>query len=129
VFGQRGRFFGVVFEQPPHVDHKLASRILRAALAGEVTDPPANEVLVGLAMFDSDRGFVEDWCVRIGRSAPDLWLRGLASLCVASHLARRFGVVSEEAVSLVRELAVNNEMRAINPQVLDALDDLEQFVG
>lgn len=58
-----------------------------------------------------------------------MWLRGLASLCVGSHLARRFRTVSPEAASLVRELAVDDELRAVNPQVLDALEDLDLFVG
>jgi hypothetical protein len=58
-----------------------------------------------------------------------MWLRGLASLCIGSHLARRFGAVSPEAAELVRELAVDSELRAVNPQVLEALEDLDLFVG
>jgi hypothetical protein len=37
--------------------------------------------------------------------------------------------VSPEAAQLVRELVVDDELREVNGQVLDALEDLDLFVG
>ena len=84
-------------------------------------------MLIGLALFDDDREYLERWCIRVGREAPDLWLRGSAALCVGTHIARRFGTVSDEAAQLVRDLAEDDAVRNANPQVIDALDDLEIF--
>jgi hypothetical protein len=121
----------VRYEEPPHLDHTAASLILEAALQGEMPQEPKeqepNSVLVGLALFDDDAGFVEAWCLRVGREAPDLWLRGTAALCIGTHLARRFGRASPDAEQLVRDLAENDAVRCVNPQVGDALEDLEHF--
>jgi hypothetical protein len=81
----------VRYEEPPHIAHDEADQVLRAALRGETTQPDVNSVLVGLALDDDDRAFVERWCVRIARRAPDLWLRGLASLCIGRRAAIRRG--------------------------------------
>src|SRR5947208_3037334 len=113
------------YEEPPHLDHSEASAVLSEALGGSAGGLPPSSVLVGLALNDEDRAFVERWCVRIGHSAPDLALRGVAALCVG-HLARRFGEVSGEAADLVRTLAADEAVRKANPHVLDAVDDLEQ---
>jgi hypothetical protein len=117
----------VRYEDPPNPDHDEANRVLLAALEGRETDPDANSVLVGLALYEDDLEFVEHWCVRVAREAPDRWLRGLASLCIGSHLARRFRAVSPEAAALVQQLATDEEMRAIYPQVVDAAEDLAMF--
>jgi hypothetical protein len=117
------------YEDPPLPSHHEADELLSAALRGEHTEPDANSVLVGLALYDGDRAFVEDWCVRLAEGAPDQWLRGLACLCIGSHLARRFGVVSDRAASLVRTMAEDSAVVAANAQVLDARDDLDLFVG
>lgn len=114
------------YEEPRHLDHGAASVVLEQALEGIVARPHPNSVLVGLALFDEDRAYVEDWCIRLGNTAPDLALRGLASLCVG-HLARRFGTVSDEAAAVVRRLAHDDAVRQANPQVLDGLDDLKRF--
>jgi hypothetical protein len=77
----------VRYEEPPYLSRDEADRVLSSALDGQATSPDANSVLVGLAMFDADRAFVESWCIRIADLAPDLWLRGLACLCIGTHLA------------------------------------------
>jgi len=117
------------YKEPPHLDHEAASLILHAALDGGVTVPSATEVLIGLALFDEDREFVESWCDRIGRSAPDLWLRGTASYCIAGHLARRFQIVGDDAASLVRDLAVDNQVRDVYPAVEDMPEEMESWIN
>ncbi|TYC09112.1 hypothetical protein FXF65_36190 [Actinomadura syzygii] len=65
----------------------------------------AADWLVGLALRCDDREYVERWCLRIGNGLPPGHpLLGLSALCVG-HLSRRFGVVSDEARTLVEELA------------------------
>ena len=120
-------FCPVRYREPRHVPHDEAVRVLEAAIRGANPDGEANSVLVGLALTCDDRTFVEQWCMRVGRESPDLWLRGLASLCVGSHLARRFGFVSPEAVTFVRELAGDSQVREVNSQVESALADLDAF--
>ena len=118
----------MTYRDPPLVSHAHADAVLSAALRGETTDPNANSVLVGLALYGDDRLYVENWCIRIAETAPDQWLRGLACLCIGSHLARRFRVVGDRAAALVRAMASDPAMVAINGQVLDALDDLNLFL-
>jgi hypothetical protein len=110
----------VRYEEPPHIAHDEADQVLRAALRGETTQPDVNSVLVGLALDDDDRAFVERWCVRIARRRTCGYeaLRHCALV-----VARRFGEVSDEAAALVRELAADETMRSINGQVLDAAAD------
>jgi hypothetical protein len=115
---------GVRYEQPPLLPHDEASRVLAAALrGGGAAGPDAASVLVGLALSDDDRAFVEAWCVRLAREAPDLELRAVACLCIGTHLARRFGEVSDEALAVVHERAA-----AGDSQALDAAEDLEIFL-
>ena len=117
------------YEDPPLLRHAEADEVLRAALRAVNTSPYENSVLVGLALYDDDRAYVEDWCVRLAEQAEDLWLRGLACLCIGSHLARRFHVVGDRAAALVRAMADDPAMVAVNGQVLDARDDLDLFVS
>ena len=105
-----------------------AEAILLAALGGDDPESQANGLLVGLALHDEDQYWVEDWCVRIGRSAPDPYLRGVASVCIG-HLARRFGAVGAEARALVHELARTPDVRAAYRGVDDAVADLEHFTS
>lgn len=119
----------MTYEDPPLLSHAKADAVLSAALRGESADLDPNSVLVGLALYDDDRLYIENWCVRIADAAPDQWLRGLACLCIGSHLARRFRVVGEHAAALVRDMANDSAMVAVNGQVLDALNDLDLFLG
>ena len=124
----RGTVTSVKYEDPPLLHHDEADKVLEAAIRVESTSPYDNSVLVGLALYDDDRAYVENWCVRVAEQADDRWLRGLACLCIGSHLARRFGVVSERAAAVVRTMADDPALVAVNGQVLDALEDLEIFV-
>ncbi len=87
------------YEEPPHLTPEQAGPILTAALSATETDE-ASPVLIGLALFDDDRSFVEQWCVRLGRDARDPWLRGSAALA-AAHLAHRFQTLDAEARQMV----------------------------
>jgi hypothetical protein len=118
----------VRYEEPPYLSRDEADRVLSSALDGQATSPDANSVLVGLAMFDADRAFVESWCI-----ASPTWRRiyGLAvsPASVSVPISRRFGAVSERAAETVHRLAADPQMRSINPQVLDARDDLLRFTS
>ncbi|WP_244298682.1 hypothetical protein [Micromonospora cremea] len=50
------------YENPPLVSHGLADEALTAALEGRDQALEPNSVLVGLALYDDDRLFVERWC-------------------------------------------------------------------
>jgi hypothetical protein len=114
----------VRYEQPPHLHPDEAQPILAGALGATDTDE-ASAVLIGLALFDDDRTFVEEWCVRLGREASDPGLRGSAALA-AGHLARRFHALQPETCEMVEEVAADPE---VDGRKYDALDDLRQFLG
>jgi hypothetical protein len=116
------------YEDPPLLSHAEAVPVLERALRAPVAENLAFHVLVGLALHDDDRAFVERWCVALGQRAPDLAYRGLAALCIG-HLARRFREVSRVAAELVRALAQDEAVVRANSSVLDGLDDLEQFMS
>jgi len=62
-----------IYEDPPLVPHGLADEALTAALEGREQALSPNSVLVGLALQDHDRVFVERWCNRIAHDSADLW--------------------------------------------------------
>lgn len=104
--------------------HGLADEALTAALEGTDQALEPSSVLVGLALYDDDRVFVERWCCRVARDSADLWLVATASLCLG-HLARRFGYLEPQSVVLVRQLA---ERPDLDGRVLSALDDVTFFL-
>jgi hypothetical protein len=112
------------YEEPPHLTPEQAGPILMAALSATETDE-ASTVLIGLALFDDDRSFVEQWCVRLGREARDPWLRGSAALA-AAHLARRFQTLDAEARQMVEDVVADPE---VDGRKYDALADIRQFLG
>lgn len=107
------------------MSHAAADAALGAALAGR---PPAHEpnaVLVGLALYDEDRVFVEAWCRRVAEESRDRVLVGTAALGLG-HLARRFRELEPGSVMLVERLA---ERRDVDGRVFSALDDITLFVA
>lgn len=104
--------------------HGLADEALTAALEGRKQALSPNSVLVGLALQDHDRVFVERWCNRIAHDSADLWLVATASLCLG-HLARRFGHLEPESIRLVHQLA---ERTDLDGRVFSALDDVTFFL-
>jgi hypothetical protein len=103
---------------PLRVDHATGGAILRSALKGESARPHPHAVLVALSLHDEDRAFVENWCLCLGRDAPDPGMRAVAALGI-SHLARRFRTVSPEATDLVRRLAGDRVVREAHSHVVE----------
>jgi hypothetical protein len=110
---------------PLRVDHATGESVLRRALERKPARPHPHSALVALSLHDEDRVFVEGWCLRLGRAAPDPAMRAVASLGI-SHVARRFGRFSPEAAELVRKLAADEVLRDTH-LVEDALRRLERF--
>ncbi|MFI7285521.1 hypothetical protein ACIBRY_02440 [Streptomyces anulatus] len=79
------------FHNPPALPHDEVVEVLDRALRDRSHESEAAGVLVGSALNDDDREFVESWCVRVGtRAVSGSPLLGLAGLCLG-HTARRFG--------------------------------------
>lgn len=118
------------FENPPALPHDVVVEMLERALGDPAYEPEASSVLVGSALNDDDREFVEHWCVQVGtRAAPGSPLLGLAGLCLG-HTARRFGCLSDEAVALAESLAVRAEADPsdVDGRALDGRDDIRMFL-
>jgi hypothetical protein len=113
----------VRYEKPPHLPHDQADAVLEQALTATETSH-ASAVLIGLALYDDDRAFVERWCRRLGRDAADPALRGSAAVA-AADLAKRFGTLAPETEAMVRAVAADP---AVDGRKRDALADVERFV-
>jgi hypothetical protein len=103
---------------------------LERALGDQVHEPEAASVLVGSALNDDDREFIEHWCTQVGmRAAPGSPLLGLAGLCLG-HTARRFGCLSDHALTLAESLAARAETDPtdVDGRALDGLDDIRTFL-
>jgi hypothetical protein len=112
------------YEDPPHLEPDRAQPILEAGLDARNSDE-ASAVLLGLALYDDNRPFVEGWCVRLGREARDPSMRGSAALA-AGHLARRFQRLEPETRAMVEAVAADPD---VDGRKYDALDDVRQFLG
>ncbi len=111
-------------------NHEVAAEALERALRDRSHEGEAAGVLVGSALNDDDREFVEHWCVQVGtRAVPGSPLLGLAGLCLG-HTARRFGHLSDEALALAESLAVRAEADAsdVDGRALDGFDDIRSFL-
>jgi hypothetical protein len=118
------------FENPPPLPHAIVVEVLNRALADRSGETSAADVLVGIALHDGDREFIERCCVEVGtRAAPGSPLLGLAGLCLG-QVARRFGQVGDEAVALAEALAVRAERDPadVDGRALDGLGDIRAFV-
>jgi hypothetical protein len=118
------------FENPPALPHEVVAEALGRALEDRAHEFEAANVLVGSALNENDREFVERWCVEVGtRAVSGSPLLGLASLCLG-HIARRFGHLSEEALALAKSLATRAEMDPtdVDGRALDGLDDIRSFL-
>jgi hypothetical protein len=86
--------------------------------------------LVGIALNDDDRAFIERCCNEVGtRAAAGSQLLGLAGLCLG-HTARRFGQLSQGAVALAEALAIRAELDPsdVDGRALDGLDDIRSYL-
>src|SRR3712207_3932229 len=115
------------YEDPPLLTHAEADEVLGAALRAEAAPYEAHAAIVGLALYDDDRQYVESWCLRLAQSAADVRLKGTAALGIG-HLARRFRIVGSEAENVVRQQAADADMVALDGRAAEALEDIEQFV-
>jgi hypothetical protein len=113
------------FENPDRPSRVEATHALEDALRTPGRGPDANRVLVGLALHDEDRSFVEGWCRRIARQSTDPELVGLAATCLG-HLVRRFGDLDPESLALLHELAGRVDLGG---SAESALEDVEMFLG
>jgi hypothetical protein len=115
--------------EPLRVDHATGEAVLRQALEEKAARPHPHSALIALCLHDDDRAFVEGWCIRLGRAAPDPGMRMVAALGI-SYLACRFRTVDPEAVSLVRTLAADDVPGEPRSRVVgDALRRLERCIG
>ena len=120
-----------VFHNPPGLPHEVVTGTLERALRDRAYEPEAAEALVGIALNDDDREFIEHCCVRVGmRAVPGSSLLGLAGLCLG-HTARRFGRLGDQAVALVRSLAARAQADSsdVDGRALDGLDDVQCFLN
>jgi hypothetical protein len=117
------------YREPLRADHATAEAVLRQALEGKAARPHPHSALIALCLHDDDRAFVEGWCIRLGRAAPDPGMRMVAALGI-SYLACRFRTVDPEAVSLVRTLAADDVPLEPRSRVAgDALRTLKRCIG
>ncbi|MFJ8028293.1 hypothetical protein [Streptomyces sp. NPDC096311] len=117
------------FHNLPALPHDVVAGTLERALGDRAQQPEAAGVLVGSALNDDEREFVEHWCVQVGTRAVSGSPRlGLAGLCLG-HTARRFGRLGDEAVALACSLAARAEVDAsdVDGRALDGLDDVRSF--
>ncbi|MFJ9642833.1 hypothetical protein [Streptomyces sp. NPDC101206] len=120
------------FHTPPALPHDEVAEALERALRerSREAEAEAADALVGSALNDDDREFVEHWCVEVGtRAAPGSPLLGLAGLCLG-HTARRFRRLGEEALVLVESLAARAEADPsdVDGRALDGWDDARSFL-
>ncbi|WP_330461581.1 hypothetical protein OIB37_34760 [Streptomyces sp. NBC_00820] len=118
------------FENPPALPHEAVVEALERALYDRLAEGEAAGVLVGTALNDNDAEFVEHWCMEVGtRAVPGSPLLGLAGLCLG-HTARRFGRLSDEALSLAKSLAARAETDPsdVDGRALDGYDDVRSFL-
>jgi hypothetical protein len=114
----------VACDEPLRVDHAIGDAVLRRALQGKRAAPHTratphpHSTVIALALHDDDPAFLERWCVRLGREAPDAGMRAVAALGIG-HLASRFGTASPEAAELVRELARDKELKTTHSQLVE----------
>ncbi|GIH72556.1 hypothetical protein [Sphaerimonospora thailandensis] len=118
------------FETPEALSHDEVAEILGRALHDRSREPAAVDALVGIALSDGDRGFVEQCCLEVGtRAAAGSPLLGLAGLCLG-HVARRFGSLSDEAIALAEALAARARLDTtdVDGRALDGIEDIRRYL-
>jgi hypothetical protein len=118
------------FENPPALPHDVVAEAVERALGDHTQEPSAAVALVGIALNDDDRAFIEHCCMEVGtRAAAGSQLLGLAGLCLG-HTARRFGQLSDRAVALAEALATRARLDPsdVDGRALDGLDDIRSYL-
>ncbi|WP_127354853.1 hypothetical protein [Actinacidiphila soli] len=118
------------FENPPALPHGVVAEAVERALGDSAQEPSAAVALVGIALNDDDRAFIEHCCIEVGtRAVAGSQLLGLAGLCLG-HTARRFGHLSDRAVALAEALATRATLDPsdVDGRALDGLDDVRSYL-
>ena len=118
------------FENPAALPHDVVAEAVERALGDSTQEPSAAVALVGIALNDGDRAFIEHCCMQVGRrAAAGSQLLGLAGLCLG-HTARRFGHLSDRAVALVEALATRARLDPsdVDGRAIDGLDDVRSYL-
>ena len=108
----------------------MVVEILDGALSDRSREYSAADALVGIALHDDDREFIERCCLEVGtRAVPGSPLLALAGLCLG-HTARRFGYLSDQAVGLAEALAVraDTDPSDVDGRALDGRDDIRWYL-
>jgi hypothetical protein len=103
---------------------------LECGIRDRAAESPAANALVGTALNDGDREFIERCCLEVGtRAATGNPLLGLAGLCLG-HAARRFGHLSDQAIAMVESLAARAEADSsdVDGRALDGRDDARWYL-
>jgi hypothetical protein len=114
------------FDNPPALPRDVVAAAVEGALHDSALEVQAAVALVGIALNDDDRAFIEHCCIEAGtRAAAGSQLLGLAVLCLG-HTARRFGQLSDRAVALAEALAARAGLDPsdVDGRALDGLDDI-----
>jgi hypothetical protein len=120
-----------VFENPPALPHQVVLAAVERGIEGSQGIPGAADALVGIALHDEDREFIEHCCLEVARRAqPGCPLLGLAGLCLG-HAARRFGQLSDQAFAAAESLAARAQAEPsdVDGRALDGLADIRWFTG
>jgi hypothetical protein len=118
------------FENPPALPHDVVLEALERAFSDNSGEAAAAHALVGIALNDDDRAFIERCCLEVGaRAGAGSPLLGLAGLCLG-HAARRFGQLSDQAVALAESLATRAgaDPSDVDGRALDGLDDIRSYL-
>ena len=118
------------FKDPPPLPHGVVVEVLNGALSDRSQEAAAADALVGAALYDADREFVENCCLTVGtRAVAGSPLLGLAGLCLG-HVARRFGCLGDQASALAEALAVRAaaDPSDVDGRALDGMDDIHDFL-
>jgi hypothetical protein len=119
------------FQNPPALPHPVVLAAVNRGIDGGAGVPGAADALVGIALHDDDREFIEHCCMEIARRAePGCPLLGLAGLCLG-HAARRFGQLGDPASAVAESLAARAraDPSDVDGRALDGLDDIRWFTG
>jgi hypothetical protein len=102
---------------------------LDRALGDRSQESSTADALVGIALNDGDREFIEHCCLEVGARAEEgSPLLGLAGLCLG-HAVRRFGYISDRAVALAEALATRARLNPdVDGRALDGIDDIRSYV-